>query len=185
MKMRKKIVWAMLCIMITIATTSGCGSSSGDSAPDTMTTTISSPSGTSTTTTYTEAYSTDSAGYSFLNPNLNAYVTASDETNIELHYWDGVSLGAAAVLVMSVHGKTPGIYPVDPGYVNSAVMYSSNGMPYDNLLSNTSGTIILSSSGNVGENIAGTFDAEVVSLLATNTTDTLRISGSFNIIRDH
>jgi hypothetical protein len=106
-------------------------------------------------------------------------------TNIELHYWDGISSGTTVALVMSINGNTPGSYPVDPGYVNSSVMYSSNGIPYDNLLSNTSGTIILSTVGNVGENITGTFDAEVVSLLATNTTDTLRISGSFSITRDN
>lgn len=60
---------------------------------------------------------------------------------------------------------------------------SRDGIPYENLLSNTSGIIVLSTVGNVSENITGTFDAEVVSLLASNTTDTLRITGSFRTTR--
>jgi hypothetical protein len=184
--MSKNIICAILFILLTIASSSGCGSSSGNRSPDTMTVTISSPSGSATTTTYTEgSYSTNSTGNSGPNPDLSSYITASSMTNIELHYWDGISSGTTVALVMSINGNTPGSYPVDPGYVNSSVMYSSNGIPYDNLLSNTSGTIILSTVGNVGENITGTFDAEVVSLLATNTTDTLRISGSFSITRDN
>ena len=182
--MIKNIVWAMLNMLAVIAL-SGCGDgSSGGSVPDTMTVTISSPSGT-VTTTYTEgSYSTNSLGNSFLNPNLNAYITAFNETQIEFHYWDGVSVGSTVILNMHIIGNTAGLYPVDPGFINSSILYSSNGPAYDNLRSSTSGTIILSAVGNVGEYIAGTFDAEVVSLLETNTTDTLRITGSFRITRN-
>ena len=182
--MKKNIVWVGLYLLITIVSSGGCGSSSGGSEPDTMAVTISSPQGIATTTTYTEgSYSTNSAGNSFLNPNLNAYITASSENNIELHYWDGVSLGTTVVIVMHVNGNTPGIYPVDPGYVNSSIMYSSNGKSYDNLNSSTSGTITLSNVGNVGDKITGTLDA-IVSVV-TDTSDTLRISGSFSITRDN
>ena len=178
--MRKNIVWTVLYVLITVASSGGCGSSSGDSARDTMTVTISSPSGTTITRTYEEG------SYSSNNPYLRAYITALNKTQIEFHYWDGVSVGSTEVLNIYVMGNTPGLYPVDPGYINSSIMYSSsNGPAYDNLLSSTTGTIILSAVGNVGENITGTFDAEVVGLLATNTTDTLRLTGSFRITREN
>jgi hypothetical protein len=176
--MRKNIVWTVLYMLVTVASAGGCGNSSGDRARDTMTVTISSPSGPTTTRTYEEG------SYSSNNPYLRAYITALNEVQIEFHYWDGVSVGSTEVLNMLVMGNTPGLYSVDPGFINSSIMYSSNGPAYDNLRSSTGGTIILSAVGNIGENITGTFDTEVVSLLETNTTDTLRITGSFRITRD-
>ena len=107
--MQKKIVWVVLYILITIASFGGCGSSPGGSTRDTMTVTISSPSGTATTRTYEEgSYSTNAIDSSY----LNAYITALNETQIEFHYWDGVSVGSTVILNMHVIGSTPGLYPV-------------------------------------------------------------------------
>ena len=180
--MRTIITCVMVCMLIAI-TLFACGGGGNSGGADTMTVIVTGPSGT-TTTTYREGpYSTTSSGHSFLNPRLNAYITASNETSIEVLYWDGVSLGTTVALTMHVYGSTPGLYPVDPGFANSTIVYLSNNQTYDNLRSSTSGTIILSSVGNVGEKITGTFDA-VVTLL-TNASDTLRITGSFSITQDN
>lgn len=183
--MRKNIVWAVSLILIIIALSGCSGVSSGDSARDTMSVTISSPTGATTTTTYTEGtYSTNSTGYSFLNPNVFAYIDAFNVTTIRLQYWDGVSTGSPynTIIHMQIIGNTPGLYPSGDRYMGNDISCDTNDQPYTSIFSNTSGTITLSGVGNVGDKITGTFDA-VVSRL-TNTNDTLRISGSFSVTRD-
>lgn len=183
--MKKNILWVVVCLTLTIALLAcGGGGSSDPVASDKMTATISGPTGTETTTFTEGSYSTDSAGHSFLNPSLIAYTTASNETNIELLYWDGVSLGTTVIINMRVNGNTPGLYPTG-GYVNpvNSIAYETNNQSYISAFSSTTGTITLSSIGNVGEKITGAFDT-VVTLL-TNTFDTLRLSGTFSVTRDN
>jgi hypothetical protein len=183
-KMIKNIVWVVVCLMLTIALFAcGGGGSSDPVAADTMTVTISGPSGPATTTFTEGSYSTTSSGHSFLNPNLSAYVTAINETNIELLYWDGVSLGTTVIINMRVNGNTPGLYPTGAANPATTISYDANNQSYLSFISSPSGTITLSSIGNVGDKIIGTFDA-VVTLLST-TSDTLRLSGSFSVTRDN
>jgi hypothetical protein len=83
---------------------------------------------------------------------------------------------------VKIIGNTPGSYSTGREYIGNDISYDTNNQPYTSIFSNTSGTITLSSIGNVGDKITGTFDA-VVSRL-TNTNDTLRISGLFSVTRD-
>jgi hypothetical protein len=120
-----------------------------------------------------------------LDPNLISYVTASSNTQIELHSGESNTQGST-IISIAVDNKTPQSYPTGiatPVNTITYEYYDTHYQSYTSLFSSTSGTITLSSVGNTGEKITGTFDA-VVSLL-TNTSDTLKISGSINITRDN
>jgi hypothetical protein len=160
----------MTCILLAVALY-GCGGGDSGSSADTMTVTISGPSGT-TTTTYVEG-TYNAQGY--LDPDLSSFVTTS-LTRIDLI--SQVSSTQPTGVKITVLGATAQTYPAG----QSAIFYYTNNQSYDSLISNTSCTVTLSSIGNVGEKITGTFDA-VVSLL-TNTYDTVRISGTFSVMRD-
>jgi hypothetical protein len=85
---------------------------------------------------------------------------------------------------MAVEGNTPQSYPTGVATLANSIaynIYDTHYLSYTSLFSDTSGTITLSSIGNPGEKITGTFDA-VVTLL-TNTFDTLCISGTFSVTR--
>jgi hypothetical protein len=177
--MRKNILLTVIGMMFTIFLFSCGGGSSDGSAPDTMTVTISGPTGT-TTTTYSEG-TYNSQGT--LDPNLISYVTHSNETRIELHnsmtiYPQFVSIG------IIINSNTPQSYPLCNPPTNS-VSYSAYHQSYISIDSNPCGTVTISSIGNVGDKITGTFDVSLISLTSsTNTSDTVKISGSFNVTRD-
>jgi hypothetical protein len=182
-KTKMKILWPAINILIAIALSACSGGSSSGGAitntADTMTVTISGPSGT-VTKTYTEG-SYNSQGN--LDPDLTSYITASNNTQIELHS-GGSNTPGSTIINISVEGNTAQLYPT--GIANPAnsilyEIYDTHYNSYTSLFSSTSGTITLSTVGNVGGKITGTFDA-VVSLL-TNTADTLTISGTFNVTR--
>ena len=178
--MGKNIVWVVACLMLTIALFAcGGGVSSDPVVADTMTVTISSPSGT-VTKTYTEG-TYNAQGH--LDPDLGSYVSALNNTQIELHSGGSNTQGAMSIGI-SVEGNTPQSYPTGvstPANVITYGIYDTHYLSYTSLFSSTSGTITLSSIGNPGEKITGAFDS-VVTLL-TNTSDTLRISGTFSVTR--
>ena len=181
--MRKNILWILVCIMLPIAL-SGCGSGGNSdedvaNTADTMTVTISGTSGT-VTTTYTEGSYNSHGNF---DTDLISYVTASNNTQIELHSGESNTQGST-IINIAVAGNTPQSYPTGIATPENCITYDiyyTHYQSYTSLFSGTSGTITLSSMGNVGEKITGTFDA-VVSLL-TNTSDTLRISGTFSMTR--
>jgi len=141
-----------------------------------MTVTISGPSGTTTTTYVEGTYNAQS----YLDPDLSSFGTSSF-TRIDLT--SQVSATQLTSLKIFVLGNTAQSYPTGAGHSLSAIFYETNNQSYDSVISSTSGTVTLSSIGNVGDKVTGTFDA-VVSLL-TNTYDTVRISGIFSVMRDY
>jgi hypothetical protein len=177
--MRKNFVWPMVCMsMIFTIALFGCGGGgtsnaiSGAVVPDTMTVTISGPSGT-VTKTYTKG-SYDTQGH--LNPDMISYVSPSNTTIIELA---DVSTTQVDRVDIVVFGTTPQSYPIDSSNSLLTAVYVNN--VYTSMFSSPSGTVTLSSIGNVGEKINGTFDATVTS--DTNASDTLKISGTFSVTR--
>jgi hypothetical protein len=178
--MRRNLVWIVVCLMLTIALFACGGDGSSDPvAADTMTVIISGPSGT-VTKTYTEG-TYNAQGH--LDPDLGSYVTTLNNTQIELHS-GGSNTQGSTIINITVEGNTAQSYPTGvstPANDITYQIYDAHYLSYTSLFSNTSGTITLSSVGNPGDKITGTFDA-VVSLL-TNTSDTLRISGTFSVTR--
>jgi hypothetical protein len=175
--MKKNMVWVVVCLMLTIALFDcggGGGGSSDPVAADTMTVTISSPTGT-VTKTYTEGtYNT----LGHLDPDLFTYVfTALNQIEIELHS-EGSNTQGATVILISVEGNTPQSYPIGITTPANYIEYVSDDT-HSSLFSSTSGTITLSSIGNAGKKIIGTFDA-----IVTDTSNTLRILGTFSVTRD-
>jgi hypothetical protein len=179
--MRKNFVWSGAFLIFTIALFA-CGSGSSDPvAADTMTVTVSGPSG-SMTKTYTKG-TNSTLGHP--DPDLYFYVTASisPRTGIELHTTQGDMFLVMSITgnVASVGSNTPQSYPTGfttPGNTITYSGYDTNHIEYSSLFSSTSGTITISSIGNAGDKIAGTFDAVV-----TDTTNTLRVSGTFSVTR--
>ena len=176
--MSKNIVWPMVCMsMIFTIALFGCGGGtsdviSGAVAPDTMTVTISGPSGT-VTKTYTKG-SSDTQGH--VNPAMISYVSPANTTIIDLA---DVSTTQVDRMTIVVSGTAPQSYSVDSANSLITTFYENN--TYSSTFSSPSGTVTLSSIGNVGEKINGTFDATVTS--DTNTSDTLKISGTFSVTR--
>ena len=94
--------------------------------------------------------------------------------------------GSNAVTInIDVNGNTAQSYNTGGGDFTSNISYETynpSSQSYMSMFSSTNGTITLSSIGNVGEKINGTFDAIVASV--TNTSDILKISGTFSVTRD-
>ena len=181
--MRKGIM-RVVCtyVLIGLAACSGGGSSSGGgSAADTMIVTITDQS-TSVTTTYTEAgFNT----YGYLDPNLSSHVTTSADT------WVLLSTGSTGSSIdlsinIAVRGNTPGSYPTGTTASSTFISYTTytTGIQsYNSQKSSSTGTITLTSVGNVGEMITGSFDAIVTHI--SYPTDTRGISGTFSVKREH
>jgi hypothetical protein len=152
-----------------------------DGAPDTIAVTISGQSGT-VTTTYTEvSYNAQDT----LAPDMISYVTASIDTRIYLHSGGAYTQGATS-LSIDIGGITPQSYTlggVNPRNVITYAVFDTQHQPYTGFFLSTSGTVTLSSIGNVSAKINGDFDALFTNL--TNTSETLRISGTFNVMRDN
>jgi hypothetical protein len=180
--MRRNMVWTVLCIIFTIALFGCGGGSSGDSAPDTMTLTISGQSGI-VTKSFTEG-SYNSQGN--LDPLLISFVTASNGTGIQLHSGVPNTQGSMGLGIM-VYANTPGSYQTGGtmpwGYIDYGI-FDPQYEGYSSVISSAIGTVTLSSIGNnVGEKITGSLD--VVATHLTNTSNTVRIAGTFSVTRDH
>jgi hypothetical protein len=112
---------------------------------------------------------------------LYSYVTAINTTVIALQ--SGESYTQRTLINITINGNTPQSYPIDLLANNPIdIFYETNNGTYATIFSNPSGTITISSIGNVGEKITGSFDA-----IATHMsyTDTIRISGTFSVTRDN
>ena len=177
--MKKNIMWMILYISFTIAL-SGCGGgASGDLDPDTITLTVSGPSGTLTTTYIEGTYNAQGK----LDPNLLSYMTASNDTHIQLQSGLPWASGSSGIWIAFFDNKaqaySTGGFPYD-GFLDYD-FYDTNNNHYTSLYSTESGTITLSSIGNVGDKISGTFNVPVTN--PTNTSETLKLSGSFSVTR--
>lgn len=182
--MRKGIM-LIVCMLVMIGSAAcsggGGGSSSGGGTGDTMTVTLTDQS-TAVTTTYTEAgFNT----YGYLDPNLSSHVTTSSDT------WVLLSTGATGSSIdlsinIAVRGNTPGSYPTGTTPSSTFISYTTytTGIQsYNSQNSNSTGTITLTSVGNVGEMITGSFDAIVAHI--SYPTNTRGISGTFSVKREH
>ncbi len=181
--MKKNVMWMILYISFTIAL-SGCGggNSGGNSVgldQDTITLTVSGPSGTHTTTYIEGTYNSQGE----LDPNMLSYVTALNETHIQFLSGQPWTSGSTGFVIVVNDNKaqaySTGGLPYG-GYIDYD-FFDPNNNHYTSLYSTESGTITLSSVGNVGEKITGTFDIPVSN--PTNTSDTLRLSGNFRVTR--
>jgi hypothetical protein len=179
--MKKGIVWVVFCMMVAVglvACTGGGGGDSGSGSADTMTVAEQGGAG----VTYTEG-PYNSFGY--LDPGLYSDVSASGNTYVALCSNvtpSGNDATCATIVNISIKGNAPGSYPTGTTGSPAQISYQTNHKLYLSVYSGTTGTITLSSVGNVGEKITGTFDALVTNL--TNTNDTLGISGTFSVKRD-
>ena len=179
--MRKNIVWTVLCIIVTIALLGCGGESSGGSAPDTITITISGQSGTVTKTFAEGSYNSQGR----LDPYLISFVTTSNGTSIQLYSGLTNTYGSMALGIM-ISANTLGSYQTGGTMSWAYVEYGFFDPSYEgysSVISSTTGTVTLSSIGNVGEKISGSLDVVVTHL--TNTFNTLRIAGTFNVTRDY
>jgi len=179
--MRTNIEWAVISITL-ILTMFGCsgGSSPSGGSSDTMAVNISGPSGTFTSI-YTAGSNTAPLNY----PQFGANISATNNTRI--YMISGITApGSNAVTInIDVNGNTAQSYNTGGGDFTSNISYETynpSSQSYMSMFSSTNGTITLSSIGNVGEKINGTFDAIVASV--TNTSDILKISGTFSVTRD-
>ncbi len=163
----------MCCMVLTACGGGGGGTSAGGGVADTMTATVS-----GVTTTYTEGtYNTQG----FLDPDMSSFATTS---NTFISLCSGVSSITCTTLVnISIRGNTPQSYPTGTTNSPTQITYSTNNQTYSSIYSSTIGTVTLSSVGNIGEKITGTFDAVVTNM--SNSSDTLGISGTFSVERDH
>ena len=168
--MRRKVMLAQAFLFLSFALFA-CGGGGTSGSADTMTITVSSPTGT-VTSTYTEGSQGD------LTPYLSSNVRA---TYIEIvliidpHNMNSLT----NVHIVAVGDNTPQSYSLG-GNSRSWIAYNINNQSYVSVLSSPSGTITISSIGNMGEKITGTFDAVV-----TSTSSTLNISGTFSVTRDN
>jgi hypothetical protein len=176
--MRKTIIWMAFCISFT-SVLSGCGGNSGNPAQDTITLTVSGPTGTITTTYIEGTYNSQGE----LDPNMMSYVTALNYTHIQFLSGQPWTSGSSGFVLVVNDNKaqaySTGGFPYD-GYIDYD-FFDPNNNHYTSIYSTESGTITLSSIGNVGEQITGTFNIPISN--PTNTSDTLRLSGSFRVTR--
>lgn len=164
---------------------SGCGgsgsSSGGSGGSSTLSITVSSGTGTtsgSSSAEYTEGHINEIGEY---DPSFGGAAEPGAGTLITL--CSGVTItGYCSVMInIRTSDTTPGGYTiVGATNTNSYIMYMASGQYYDSIASK--GTITLTSVGNVGQPITGTFDA--VLGLRSIGTPTIGVSGTFSVIRD-
>lgn len=180
--MKKGIVGVVLCLVVAVglvACGGGGGSGSCTGCADTMSVSVAG----NTAVTYTEGQYN---AYGYLDPSLNSDVTSSGNTFVALSSGitpSGTSTTCATLVNISIKGNTPGSYPTGTLGSPAQITYrNNNNETYLSVISNVTGTITLSSVGNVGEKVVGTFDAVVTSW--PTPSDTFAISGTFSVKRD-
>ena len=125
------------------------------------------------TTTYTSG-PINTFGY--YDPSFNADLFSMTSTQITM--CSGVTDTTCGISInITTAGTTPGPYPI----TGTRILYSDHGAYYDSIASSV--TVTLTSVGNVGEPITGSFQA--VLGLRTDLTTTQSIYGTFSVIRDH
>ena len=181
--MIKKQLWSVLAVAILTALMGSCSGSSGGGAGASTASTMTVTAG-SSTTTYTDGPVND-AGY--YDPSFSADCYPTPRTLITMCSGEaGGASGCTKLINVSAFGTTPGSYTVNVGGTAETgsptyVSYSLNNSAQ--FYSSTSGTVTLTSVGNVGEPVTGSFEA-VLALYGAPTT-TLAVSGTFSVIRDH
>jgi hypothetical protein len=158
-------------ILILSFALSACSDGGTSGSADMMTISVSSPTG-----TVTSSYTEGSQGN--LTPYLSSDVTAT-HIYIALVTDPHDMNSSTNVSIAAIGDNTPQSYSLgsnSPSWIACHI----NNQSYLNVLSSPSGTITISSIGNMGEKITGTFDAVV-----TSTSSTLNISGTFSVTRDN
>ena len=174
--MQKRVVWVVLCMMVTaglVACGGGGGTSDNGAEADKMTVTVSSPTGVEATT-YTE-------GPYNVNGNLDPNISALVLTNTIISLCSGgTSTMCATQISIMARGNTPQSYPTGTAGTPTQITYNYK---YSSVSSSDTGTVTLTSVGNVGEKITGSFSAVVANM--SNPTDTRGISGTFSVKRNN
>jgi hypothetical protein len=187
--MKKNILLVTVCMIVLIVLV-GCGTGEdggivgvagggggGYSAADTMTVSLQDSTGVMTATLTEGLY--NSLGY--LDPDLYSAVdTTTPQTAIYLcsGYTGTMCTGYIGI---TATGSTQQTYPTGPG-ISTEVLYVSNDQYYSSFWATNAGSVTLTSIGNVGEKVTGSFNAEIA--LVSNPSDTKRISGSFSVTRE-
>ena len=123
-----------------------------------------------TTTTY--------AGDQYDDPLLTAETnTINKKTYVDMG--SGYNLSTyAQTLDLAINGTVPGVYSFATTTAPTGIFYSNNvlfGTHYPGM----NGSITITSTGNVGSRVTGTFSAT----LASDPTHTIGMSGSFSVTR--
>jgi hypothetical protein len=187
-KIARSLVFALFTIVL--LSCSGKDNSGGSITSDTMTVTVTDLSSTLTSIFTEGSYTTSPQGFSYIDPSLDSYVTPANKLGIELR--SGMSLSNAPApreaIIIGIDGNATGTYSIDATGL-SYISYLINDQLYASYFSSSpSGTIVISSIGNVGEKITGSFDALVTRGSLTpsaGNADTRTISGTFSVTRTH
>ena len=168
----KRILAAgVLLLMAACGGSGGGGTSPGTPSADTMTVTVwSQATGTATTT-----YVADGAA------TLTVGTVANSGTAAQLN-------SPTVQVTVSADGVTAGTYPITGDLTKLSVRYVLYQSPTTTIIfgTNGSGTIILTSVGAVGQQITGSFNADVFMSpvpMASYLTNTLNVSGTFSVKR--
>lgn len=165
-------------VLLLVGIVASCGGGGGGGLPiggggDSITVNIASQTTATTTTTYTGNLTTT--------PVLFGEVT-TDQTVVELS-------GPTLQIALCAGGIGTGSYPIasctSGGSVVDYYVTNNSTTTYyiaSEAYSNTSGTVTLTSVGARNHSITGSFDAIVTNM--TDTTDTKRIWGTFNVTND-
>ena len=167
-------------IVFILAFVSACGSGGGGGGStsnggggtgDTMTVSVWSLSTSTTTTTY--------AGNAY-DPLLTALTdTTNNKTYIDMGSgYNFFTSSWAKTLSLAINGTTAGVYSFPTVTAPTGMFYTDN-ILYGHTYQGTSGTITITSIGNIGAPVTGAFNAT----LATDPTHTIGMSGSFSVTR--
>jgi hypothetical protein len=175
--MRKRHAWILsLIIILAVVVFAACGGGGGGGGNAGSASTLTATVGAGTTT-YTEG-PINNIGY--YDPSFSGDSAPGVGTLITM--CSGVSTTCDILINIRTADATPGPYPITGGSSTPTyIVYSDHGQHYYSILS--SGTVTLTSVGNVGQPITGSFQA--VLELWTVPTSTLAISGTFSVLRDH
>jgi hypothetical protein len=178
----------LFALALAMGAIAGCGGGGGPStggagSASTMTVTLATGSGMSGgigTTTYTEGPINN---FGYYDPSFSGDIAAGAGMLITM--CSGVTgAGPCNVLInVNTSGWTPGGYLVTGGTSTTStyLLYMEQGQYFDGIASK--GTVTLTSVGNVGEPIEGSFQA--ILALRTNSSTTIEVSGVFSVVRDH
>ena len=167
----KNLKTKLIALLFALSLLSACGgggggsTTGGGSGGDTMTVNIVSLSTPTTTTAYTGNLTTTPALFGMV----------STQTAVEM-------ASPAVQVDLCGNGVTAAPYSITTPYLAcTGLRYSLNSGAA--IFSSTTGTITLTSVGNVGQQITGSFDAIVSQTTPSNLANTLRIWGTFSVNR--
>lgn len=164
-----------MCSQFIVSCGGGGGGSPETPPSDTMTVTVGSQAtGTATTTYVADGVTTLSFGSvaSYPTPTVTSALINSPTVQV----------------TVSADGVTAGTYPITGSLAKLSVRYVLYQSPTTTIIfaTNASGTIVLTSIGAVGQQITGSFNADVFKSpvpMVTYPTNTLNVSGTFSVKR--